>query len=69
MNSLIAGATGRVALACTKKLVAPVTTSAPGRATPKSSAHAACHRACRCAIPPDGTSMWIFIHNPLGKSR
>lgn len=42
MNSLIAGATGRVAQACTKIPVAPVTTSAPGRAAPKSSAHAAC---------------------------
>ena len=42
MNSLITGATGRVAQACTKIPVAPVTTSAPGRAAPKSSAHAAC---------------------------
>lgn len=69
MNSLITGATDRVAQACTKIPAAPVTTSAPERATPKSSAHAACHRACRCAGPPDETILWTFIHNPLGNSR
>ena len=58
MKILIAGAAGRVAQTCTKIPAAP-----------KPLAHAACHRASRCAIPPDGTSMWIFIHNPLGKSR
>ena len=53
MNSLIAGATGRMAQTCTKIPAAPATASAPGRATPKSSAHA--------RLPPS-----LPLRNPAG---